>query len=36
MSSSAIPTLPEIGPWTLRILGLIAALLLVLLAVVCG
>jgi hypothetical protein len=36
MSTSAIPTLPEIGPWTLRLLGLLAALLLVLLAVVAG
>ena len=33
MSTSAIPTLPSFGPWTRRIVGGLAALLLILVAV---
>jgi len=36
MSTSAIPTLPSIGPWAGRVLGALAALFLIVLAVIGG
>jgi hypothetical protein len=33
MSTSAIPTLPSVGPWAARVFGAVAILLLILVAV---